>query len=237
MWYVQIRLSYRLELIYVRDMLAHLASVSNVPLPEHVRRTAQKRTREPEQAAAVATTSSPSTEAEGPRAVTDGWRAHAYPATPLDPASVFALEAPSLDPSYTAQPRTSLDMFAPGLSSSSNAPSGGWVQTPPPPVDYPDGHTIDVSGVNAFASALGGTGEQLPQWAYTDPAVAASANTASYPFGPIGASGADLDAIGTALDALLSRSGHAGADDPLALWTRAPMNFESASSYHAQCQC
>jgi hypothetical protein len=200
-------------------MLAHLASVSNVPLPEHVHRTAQKRTREPEQAAPMATTSSPSTE----RAVPDRWCAHAYPATPLDPASVFALGAPAFDPSYTAQPRTSLDMSAPGLSPPSSAPSGGWVHTPPPPVGYPGGHAID--------------GEQLLQWAYTDPAADAPATTASYHPGPIGASGADLDAIGTALDALLSRSGHAGADDPLALWTQAPMNFECASSYHAQCQC
>jgi hypothetical protein len=214
---VQSRLSSRLELMYVRDMLAHLASVSNVPLPEHVRRTAQKRTREPEQTTPMGATSSPSTE----RAATDSWRAHAYPATLLDPASVFAREALAFDPSYSAQPRTSLDMSAPGLSPPSSAPSGGWMQTPPPPIGYPGGHAID--------------GEQLPQWAYTDPAAAASATTVSYPPGPIRASGADLDAIGTALDALLSQSGHAGADDPLALWTRAPMSFECASSYHAQC--
>jgi hypothetical protein len=247
MWCVQTQLPCHLELICVRDMLAHLASVSNVPLPENVRGAAQKRTRELVQAVGIDTnTSLTPTEAQGLRAVIDNRRAHAYPGAPVGPASISTAGAPSFAPPHDAQPGTSQHMSAP-YTPSGSVPPIGWVQaaTPlPPHGSHLGDHVINNSiphvrdGVDAFVPASGETNGHLGWWAYANSAVATAA---SYPPGPMGTSGADLDAIGAALDTLLSRPGHAGAglpgNDPLAIWTRTPLSFECADLNKARCLC
>jgi hypothetical protein len=216
-------------------MLANLASVSNVPLPEPSRGTGQKRSREPEQAAATDPTSSPVfTEAEGPRLVAGSRRMHAFPSPPLERAPVFAIGAPSFGLALAAEPGTSLGMSAQGPVPSANTPPGGWAQAPTSLLSYsghPDEHTIDNSALpvgasaSAFAPILDDAGEQLMQW-WADPDPGAAVG---YHPGPDRASGTDPDAIGDALDGLLSQPGHGGAglhvNDPLALWTQTTMEF------------
>jgi hypothetical protein len=217
---------FSLELMCVRDMLANLASVSNVLLPDPTRGTAQKRPREPEQAASTwdTTASIASTAAQDPRTV-----AGSPPS--LEPPPVLATNAPPFGLPHAAEPGMSLGMYAQGPGST---PSGGWMQALAPPLPYgrhPGEHIINNSvlpvgaGISASAPVSGNASEQLAQW-WTHKIPGAAAG---YDPVPDGASGADLDAIGDALDALLSQSGHGGAgipgSDPLRLWTQPPMDF------------
>jgi hypothetical protein len=234
MWCAQTRLRRPFELMYFRDMLANLASVSKVPLPGPPRETGQKRTREPEHAAATDSASSlASTQAQGPRIMAGSQRVHAYPFPPLEPAPVFAAAAPSFSPAQAAKPGTSLGMFAQGPIPPGITPPGGWAQAQASILPYsgnPCEHVTDdcaiaaTTGAGTSAPVLGDAGEQLAEWwTDTDPGT-----TVGYNFVSDGTSGADLDAIGEALDALLSQSGHGGGlpgNDPLALWTQTPMDF------------
>jgi hypothetical protein len=234
MWCVPTRLRRPFELMYFRDMLANLASVSKVPLPGPPRGTGQKRTREPEHAAATDPASSlVSTQAQGPWIMAGSQRIHAYPFPPLEPAPVFAAGAPSFSPAQAAEPGTSLGLSAQGPVPPGITPSGGWAHGPASLLsDSGDAgeHVTDNSAlpagtdVGTSAPVLGDAGEQLAQWwADADPGA-----TAGHDFVSDGTSGADIDAIGEALDALLSQSGHGSGlpgNDPLALWTQTPMDF------------
>jgi hypothetical protein len=215
------RASIDLELnTHIRDTLAHLASASSMPISEPVRGTAQKRTREPEPAPAMDTSASfMSTGAPEPQTMSGN-----------QPAPVPAAGGPTFGLPHALDPATSSGMFALGLRASASAPPGGWVALEPP-LSYGGRlgeHAIDDSalvgaGASTYAPLSGNTGEPLTEsWPYADLAAAAC-----YPPCPEGAEGADLDTIGTALDALLSRSGTGLAgNDPLATWTQTPMNFE-----------
>jgi hypothetical protein len=223
----------------VRDIVANLAPVSNVPLPRPPRGTGQKRTRDPEQTTVMNTTAPLAfTEPQEPRTMAGSRRVHAYPSPPLETAPVFAMGGPSIGLPQTAVPAgISLHMDAQGPISFGSTPPGVWAQPPVPLIPHsgqPGERVIDSSGANAFSSVPSETGEQLAWWAYADPAAAATTN---YPPDPIGASAADLDAIGAALDALLSGSGHTvtslPGDDPLADWSRTSMNFECTILYDA----
>jgi hypothetical protein len=191
-----------------------------MPISEPVRGTAQKRTREPEPAPAMGTAASfMSTGAHEPQTMSGH-----------QPAPVPMAGGPTLGLPHALDPATSSGMFAMGPRASAGAPPGGWV---PPEPALPYGgrlgeHAIDDSalmgaGASTFAPVSGNNGEQLAEsWPYADLGAAAC-----YPPCPEGADGADLDTIGTALDALLSRSGTGLAgNDPLATWTQTPMNFE-----------
>jgi hypothetical protein len=242
MWCAQTHLRCPFELMYFRDMLANLASVSNVPVLGPRRGTGQKRTREPEQAASTDPTSSlASTQAQGPRIMAGSQRIHAHPFPPLEPTPVFAAGAPSFSSAQAAKPGTSLGMSAQGPIPSGITPPSGWAQTPASILPYSGNPCEQVTdncalavttGAGTSAPVLDDAGEQLAEWwADTDPGA-----TAGYNFVSDGTSGADLDAIGEALDALLSQSGHGGGlpgNDPLALWTQTPMDFGYASIHNA----
>jgi hypothetical protein len=184
------------------------------------------------------TVSLASTEPQEPRTMAGSRRVHAYPSPPLETAPVFAVGGPSFGlPQTAVSAGISLGMYAQGPISSGSTPPGVWAQPSVPLIPH-SGQlgepVIDSSGVNASSSVPGETGEQLAWWAYADPTTAATTN---YPPDPIGASAADLDAIGAALDALLSGSGHAATslpgEDPLANWSRTSMNFECTIPYGA----
>jgi hypothetical protein len=214
---VPTRASINVELdTHIRDTLAHLASASSMPISEPVRGTAQKRTREPEPAPAMDT---PASFAPEPQTMSGN-----------QPAPVPAAGGPTFGLPHALDPATSSGMFALGPIASASAPPGGWVP-PELPLSYGgrlSEHAIDDGallgpGASTYAPLSGNAGEPLAEsWPYADLAAAAC-----YPPCPEGADGADLDTIGTALDALLSRSGTGLAgNDPLATWTQTPMNFE-----------
>jgi hypothetical protein len=228
------------RLMCVRDMLAHLASVSNVPLPDPARGTAQKRTRDSSQATAMnKTVSFGSTEARDSRTAT-------YPAAPIEPVPVIADGAPSFGLAFTMEPGTSLDVSAHGFLPPGSAPQDGHAQASASVLSLrgQSGERVMHNsapsagdGFSSYAPELGDIGEQPSWWACAHPAIADT----SYSSDPMGTREADLNTIGTALDALLSRSGHTGVslpgDDPLAIWTRGSLNSECARLSDAPGRC
>jgi hypothetical protein len=235
------------RLMCLRDMLAHLASVSNVPLPSPARGTAQKRTRESSQGAAVNTTASfVSTEAQESRTAIENRLLHTYPAVAIEPVPVIADGAPFFGLAFTMEPGTSLDVSAHGFLPPGSAPQDGHAQASASGLSVrgqSGEHVMHNSapsagdGFSSYAPELGDIGEQPSWWACAHPAIADT----SFSSDPMGTREADLNTIGTALDALLSRSGHTGVglpgDDPLAIWTRGSLNSECARLSDAPGRC
>jgi hypothetical protein len=232
MWHVPIVLVSGLALIYMtRDVLAHLASVSDLPLRKSAPGTAQKRSREPrEESAGLHVPLAP---AVAPQEYLN----MATMPVPIHAAGAsFRQHTPTSASNGPPTLMTSPPMSAPGLSASDSVPSTGWPHASEH-IALPD----SIAGFDIIANAtlhsstmstnaLGDSAEQLTAWwALQDQGTADQAVGGGHPSLPAGTSTVDVDAFGAALDALLcpysanSVDGH--VMDPFVPWAQMPSEF------------
>jgi hypothetical protein len=204
-----------------RDVLAHLASVSDLPLRKSAPGTAQKRSREPrEESAGLHVPTMPVTiHATGAPAV-NSFQQHTPTSASNGPPTLM----------------TSPPMSTPGLSATDSVPSTDWphasedIVLQDSIVGFDGFADATLHGSTMSTHALGDSAEQLAAWwALQDQGDADQAVGGGHPPLPAATSTVDVNAFGAALDALLcpysanSVDGH--VMDPFAAWTQVPSEF------------
>jgi hypothetical protein len=235
MWLVDLVPVFYLALILSRDILAHLASMSDLSIRKTAPGNAQKRRREPMEDSA---------ESHVPRASASATQE--YPNVATIPAPNPAAEPSAVDAFQQHLPTTAwtdLSTFraSPHVSASEFASFNGALHEGsvhlPDYTAFPGGLSGDetfgnatVPGTAAPSYALGDTDEQLTAWwALADRADIAQIIGGVHPLPPTNPGVVDFDAFGAALDALLSPPRANGPDgnmfDHSAPSMQAPADF------------
>jgi hypothetical protein len=235
MWLVNLLPVFYLALIFSRDILAHLASMSDLPIRKTAPGNAQKRRREPMEDSAE------SHVAQAPASATQVYPNVASIPVPNLAAEPSAVDAFQQHPSTTAWTGVSTFGASPHMSASEFTAFNGSLHEGsthlPDYTAFPGGLSGDetfgnatLPGSAAPSYALGDTDEQLTAWwALADRADIAQMVGGVHPFPPTNPGVVDFDAFGAALDALLSppRANGPNGDmfDHSALSTQAPADF------------